>query len=117
MKPDTNWPTHLINFNVSLLLDTAAALCSPDHEQRQFQGSTSSLQEVWVDLALVTASRGWRHILTLTEYNGQTHRLMITGASWDLSLLLLLFQALHDTLSHHMVGSSGELASAVCADP
>lgn len=35
---------------------------------------------------------------------------MITGASWDLSLLLL-FQTLRNDLSHQMVGSSRELAS------
>lgn len=113
MKPDTNWPTHLINFNVSLLLDTAAAFCSPDYEQMQFQGS-SRRREVWAALALATASPGGgRRIPTLTECDGQTPRLVITGASWDLSLLLLFFQALHDTMSHWMVGSSREPASAL----
>lgn len=51
MKPDANWPTHLINFNVSLLVDPAAAFCFSDHQQMQIQGSgNNNLQ--WAHAAL-----------------------------------------------------------------
>lgn len=74
MKPDANWPTHLINFNVSLLVDPAAAFCSPDHPQMQSLRSG------------INGLRWAKAALTLSPPTGQGQRIIVTVRSVDVLL-------------------------------
>lgn len=97
----------LNQLNVPLLVDPLLVL---DPQQMQIKDLGQQLSKHTQPLPV--AYHGGKEAHFDPQLSGETLKFTIAGASGDLGLLLL-FQTVHDDMSHQMVGFSRESASSL----